>query len=171
MKRKSLCLGFAIAALACFLFWGGRAYAQIEMLQDEGVRSVQGKVVENGRPPGIEITSHSGEWSAFFSMGGGSLPIFLIHGELHNISGKELTYVKLQYELVGEDGVVVYRDYGYNRRAEILRDEAYESGKKSLAEMGVKGIPSGGKDSFRFPFFKDDVPEFQSYRIRILEAK
>ena len=26
-------------------------------------------------------------------------------------------------ELLGEDGAIVFRDYGYNRRAEVLREE------------------------------------------------
>ena len=66
---------------------------------------------------------------------------------------------------------MVYRDYGYNRKAEVLRDEEYESGKKSLADMGIEEVPSKGEDSFRFIFFKDEVPEFQSYRIKVLEVK
>ena len=70
-----------------------------------------------------------------------------------------------------EDDVVVFRDYGYNRKAEALREEVYEKGQKSLQDMGVEGIGSGAQDTFRFIFFKADVPEFLSYRIRVLEAQ
>ena len=117
------------------------------------------------------IVSHQGEWTSFFSMSGGAEPILLINGQLENISDKPLTYVKLQFELLGEDGVVVLRDYGYNRKAEVLREEVYESGQKALTEAGNEKIDARAQDEFRFIFFKGDVPEFQSYRIRILESQ
>src|SRR5262245_46367751 len=78
----------------------------------------------------IRILSHRGEWSAMFGTGGSSDPFFLVAGEYENTSGKPLTYVKFQFELLNDAGVVVTRDYGYNRKAEALRDEEYESGKK-----------------------------------------
>src|SRR5216684_8064467 len=114
---------------------------------------------------GVRVLSHMGEWSSFFSMGGGSEEIFLITGKVENTSGKPLTAVKLQFELLGDDNVAVLRDYGYNRKAETLRDEEYEAGKKSLADMGIENIAAGARDDFRFLFFKRDIPEFQSYRI------
>jgi hypothetical protein len=117
------------------------------------------------------ILSHRGEWTAFFSAGGGGEPFFLIAGRLENISGKPLTYVKLQFELLSEDGGVLHRDYGYNRKAEALREEEYESGKKSLAEMKIEPVASGAQDEFRFFFFKEEAPEFSSYRIRLLESR
>ncbi len=120
---------------------------------------------------GVRVLSHKGEWSSFFSMSGGSEEIFLITGRLENTSGKPLTSVKLQFELLGDDNVAVLRDYGYNRKAEALRDEEYESGKKSLADMEVEQIAAGTQDEFRFIFFKKDIPEFQSYRIRVLESQ
>jgi hypothetical protein len=66
---------------------------------------------------------------------------------------------------------MVFRDYGYNRKAEALREEAYETGQKTLAEMGIEEIGVGTQDGFRFFFFKRDVPEFRSYRIRVMEAR
>ena len=120
---------------------------------------------------GVRVLSHHGEWSSFFSMSGGSEEIFLITGKVENTSGKLLTAVKLQFELLGEDNVVVLRDYGYNGKAEALRDEEYEAGKKSLADMGVESLAAGAQDDFRFLFFKRDIPEFQSYRIRVLESR
>jgi hypothetical protein len=104
-------------------------------------------------------------------MSGGSEEIFLITGRLENTSDKPLTAVKLQFELLGDDNVAVLRDYGYNRKAEALRDEEYEAGKKSLADMEVEQIAAGTQDEFRFIFFKKDIPEFQSYRIRVLESQ
>jgi hypothetical protein len=119
----------------------------------------------------IRILSHRGEWTAFFSTGGSGEPFFLIAGQLENISGKPLMYVKFQFELLSEDGVVIYRDYGYNRKAEALREEEYESGKKSLAEMKIEPVTSGAQDEFRFFFFKEETPEFFSYRVRFLESR
>jgi len=119
----------------------------------------------------IRILSHRGEWAAFSSTGGSGEPFFLIAGQLENISGTPLTYVKFQFELLSEDGVVLRRDYGYNRKAEALREEEYESGKKSLAEMKIEPVTAGTQDGFRFFFFKDETPEFHSYRIRFLESK
>jgi hypothetical protein len=104
-------------------------------------------------------------------MSGGSEPILLINGRLANASDKPLIYVNLQFELLGEDNVVVFRDYGYNRKAEALREEAYESGTTPLAEMGIEQIKTGAQDEFRFIFFKNDVPEFTAYRIRVLEVR
>lgn len=119
----------------------------------------------------VRFLSHHGEWTSFFSMSGSSEPILLINGRIENAAEKALTYVKLQFELLGEDNVVVFRDYGYNRKAEALREEAYESGKKMLKDMDVEKLSAGTQDDFRFIFFKNDVPEFRSYRIRVLEIR
>jgi len=121
--------------------------------------------------PGVRVLSHRGEWTSFFTMNGGSEEIFLISGRLENTTDQPLTYVKLQFELLGEDQVVILRDYGYNRKAEALREEAYETGKKSLADMGIEQVAGKAQEDFRFIFFKGDVPEFHSYRIRVLESR
>jgi hypothetical protein len=120
---------------------------------------------------GIRILAHRGEWRAFFSTGGSGESFFLIAGEFENTSGKSLTYVKLQFELLNKDGSVVIRDFGYNRKAEALREEEYENGKKTLADMKIEQLPAGAKEGFRFFFFKSDIPEFRSYRIRFLESR
>jgi hypothetical protein len=117
-----------------------------------------------------QITTHKGEWSVFASMQGDAEPIFLITGKLKNISAQPLAYVKMQFELLDPEGVVIVRDYGYNRQAEALREEAYESGKKTLKEMAIPPLKAGVEESFRFLFFKTDIPEFHSYRIRIMET-
>ena len=120
---------------------------------------------------GVRLLSHHGEWTSFLNMGGGSEPLLLINGRLENASEKPLTYVKLQCELLDEDGAIMFRDYVYNRRAEVLREEDYESGKKALGDMGVERLNAGAQDDFRFIFFKNDIPEFHAYRIRVLEAQ
>jgi len=120
---------------------------------------------------GVRLLSHHGEWTSFFSMNGGAEPIFLISGQLENTAGKPLSYVKLQFELLGEDEVVVFRDHGYNRKAEALRDEVYEAGQKALADMEIEEIGVGAREEFRFIFFKGDVPEFRSYRLRVIGSQ
>jgi hypothetical protein len=121
----------------------------------------------------VRFLSHRGEWTLLplLTVTGTVVMTFLISGQLENTSGKPLTYVKLQFELLGEDEIVVFRDYGYNRKAETLREEAYETGQKVLADMGVEEIGVGAHDGFRFFFFKGEVPEFRSYRIRVLETR
>ena len=136
----------------------------------DATKSISGSLIV---PPdtSIRILSYRGEWTSFFSTGGGGEPFFMITGQLENISGKPLTYVKFQFELLSEDGVVLQRDYGYNRKAEALREEEYESGKKSLADMKIEPVPAGTQDGFRFFFFKNEIPEFHSYRVRFLESR
>jgi hypothetical protein len=120
---------------------------------------------------GAQITSHRGEWSVLASLEGAAEPIFLIAGQLKNLTDKPLTYVKFQFELLDQNGVVIVRDYGYNRKAEALREEAYEAGTIALGEMKIEPIGAGAEDGFRFLFFKRDTPEFHSYRIRITESR
>jgi hypothetical protein len=120
---------------------------------------------------GVGILSHSGQWASLLGTGGSSEPLFLISGQVENRTKKPLTYIKLQCELLGQDNVTVFRDYVYNRKAEALREEDYENGKKTLADMQIESINAGAQESFRFIFFKSDVPEFLSYRIRVLEIR
>ncbi len=122
---------------------------------------------------GVRVLSHSGEWTFLPLLADveRAVTTFLISGQLENTSDKPLTYVKLQFELLGEDEIVVFRDYGYNRKAEALREEAYETGQKMLADMGTEEVGVGAHDGFRFFFFKEEVPEFRSYRIRVLETR
>ena len=161
-------------AVGCAFFWFFLFVPQLHALDvpdlPDATKSISGSLIV---PPGtsIRILSHRGEWTSFFSTGGSGEPFFLIAGQLENTLGKPVTYVKFQFELLSEDGIVIHRDYGYNRKAEALREEAYESGKKSLAEMKIEPVATGTQDGFRFFFFKDDIPEFHSYRIRLLESK
>ena len=162
---------FAICFLFLVLAFSPRGVAAIDVqgIPDAG-KPIAGSLILT---PGVGalISTHKGEWSSFASMEGDAEPIFLITGRLKNTSGKPLTYVKCQFELLNEEGVVVVRDYGYNRKAEELRDEAYESGKKTLKDMRIESLAVNAEDGFRFLFFKSDIPQFHSYRIRLLESK
>lgn len=165
MKPRSLAVIYTL-----FLFFGLGSPLRALDVPDlpDGSAPVSGTLVVPSEA-GIRILSHRGEWSAMFGTGGSSEPFFLIAGEYENTSDKPLTYVKFQFELLSNAGVVVTRDYGYNRKAEALREEEYEAGKKSLQEMKIEQISAGTKESFRFFFFKADIPAFHSYRIRVLE--
>jgi len=164
----------SIIFVVCFLSWFSVLSRQVVALDvpdlPEATKPIPGAlVVPEGT--GVHIFTHHGEWSSFFNTGGGGEPFFLISGALKNTSGKSLAYIKLQFELLSEDGVVIMRDYGYNRKAEALREEEYEAGKKSLVEMAIEQLKPGEQDGFRFFFFKEDLPEFHSYRVRLLETR
>ena len=56
------------------------------------------------------------------------------------------------------------------------RGEEWQTGEPfgvelQVAEIEVEHIAAGTQDEFRFIFFKKDIPEFQSYRIRVLESQ
>lgn len=158
-----------LVGLAFTLLMPLHSYAvDMPSIPDAG-QAVTGTVVP-APTVGVTVISPKGEWSTFASMEGDAEPIFLITGRVKNTSGKPFTYIKLQFELLDEDGVVLLRDYGYNRKAETLREETYESGKTSLKEMAIEGLPTEAEDGFRFLFFKSDIPQFHSYRIRVLEG-
>jgi len=141
-------------------------------MPDVVLTPLPGSLVQHDRL-GVRLLSHRGQWTflPLLTEGGRAVTTFLISGQLENTSDKPLTYVKLQFELLGEDEVVVFRDYGYNRKAEALREETYETRQKALADMGIEEIGVGAHDGFRFFFFKEDLPEFRSYRIRVLETR
>lgn len=167
MKTQVLC-GFVCFALVLLAPSQGKAI-DIPGIPDAG-KAVAGTVVL-ATTAGVAVLSPKGEWTTFASMEGSGEPIFLITGRVKNTSGKPLSYAKLQFELLDEDGIVLLRDYGYNRKAEALREEAYESGKKSLQDMEIEGLPAEAEDGFRFLFFRLDIPQFHSYRIRVLEGR
>lgn len=162
-----------VTVLAAVLLWGGLFHSRTLAFDTpnlpDATAVIKGSLVV---PPNanISIPSHRGEWGAFFGTGGDGESYFLIAGEVENTAGKPLTYVKFQFELLNKDGTVVMRDYGYNRKAEALREEEYETGKKTLAEMKLDPLQAKAKDGFRFFFFKSETPVFHTYRIRFLES-
>src|SRR3990172_352345 len=144
------------------LYAGERA----EQVEDGLV--VLGDVAADGTDRGVRVSEHWGVWRGLLVPGAGwNVLVFTISGALRNLTGGEFTYVKLEYELLDGGGAVVHRDFGYNTRAEALRELDYESGRKSLSEMGIAKIPGGAEEAFRFIFFRSDVPEFARYRIRV----
>lgn len=95
--------------------------------------------------------------------------LFLISGEVRNDGAVPLADIRLVYELVA-DGVVVAREHGYNRRAEILRDPAVESGAVRRESLAIAPLQPGESDLFRMIFLRGSVPRFDSWRVRIEAA-
>src|SRR5262249_29243110 len=114
-------LGLFLFFFFAFLRPGFAVTPDTTDIPDAG-KPVAGSLVSPAEGMGVRVLSHHGQWSSFFSMSGESEEIFLITGRLENTSGKPFTAVKLQCELLGDDNVAVLRDYGYNRKAEALRD-------------------------------------------------
>jgi hypothetical protein len=77
--------------------------------------------------------------------------------------------VRLVYELVA-DGVVVAREYGYNHRAEALRDPEVESGAVRRESLAIAPLQPGEADLFRMVFLRGAVPRFDSWRVRVEAA-
>jgi len=89
----------------------------------------------------------------------GAEPILLITGRLENTSDKPVTYVKLQFELLGEDNVVVFRDHGYNRKAEACGRKSMRRA-KALTEMDVGQLEWGRRTSSAFSFSRSTCQSF-----------
>ena len=100
----------------------------------------------------------------------GSETMFLISGEIENGGPTPIAWVKLGYELLGEDDAVLASEYGYNFRAEALRGAAVEAGEVASADVPIRALAPGEKDMFRMVFFRSDVPRFERWRVRILEV-
>lgn len=128
-----------------------------------------------GRAP-VVIAEHEGRWGDLTGVdpGGGLTEggsFYVIRGAIRNDSDRPIGYVRFTYELVDEAGKVVFREHGYNRRAEDLRDDAFEKGKKPLETMAIEPIEASGKDSFRMFFFGEEIPRFERYRVRVDEVR
>lgn len=139
---------------------------------------VEPKASSSARDFEIAIVAHEGRWSDLTGMGpAGGLDgvdeagsFYLIHGTLRNDSRQPIAYVELRYELLNDQGEVVFREHGYNRGAEILRDEEFESGRKSPRETTIEPIPPAATETFRMFFFRDELPPFRSYRVFVANA-
>jgi hypothetical protein len=92
--------------------------------------------------------------------------MFLISGQVRNDGRTPLRAVRLVYELTAE-GVVVAREAGFNRRAEVLRDPAVESGAVAPATLAIAPLQPGESDLFRMIFLRGAVPHFDGWRVRI----
>jgi len=123
--------------------------------------------------PGARIVSQSARWTGLVTMDelqDGSETMFLISGEIENGGPTPIAWVKLGYELLGEDDAVLASEYGYNFRAEALRGAAVEAGEVASADVPIRALAPGEKDMFRMVFFRSDVPRFERWRVRILEV-
>jgi hypothetical protein len=119
--------------------------------------------------PPVRIVSQQARWTGpgpSSELGDDREPWFLISGELENQGSQALAHVRVVYELLAA-GVVVAREFGYNRRAEALRDPAVESGQVDAASLALPPLGAGERDSFRMLFLRGDAPRFDDWRVRI----
>lgn len=125
----------------------------------------------------VRIVRQQGRWEGlprpdpidpFGQAGSGTM--FVISGYVRNVGPQPIAFVKFAFELLDQDGIVVYREYGYNYRAEELRGATYENGWITRGELHIDPILPGETDMFRMLFLRDEIPPFQSWRVRVLEV-
>jgi hypothetical protein len=97
--------------------------------------------------------------------------MFLISGELENVGGQPIAWVKLRFDLLDDGYEVLASEYGYNRGAEALREPAIEKGEAAAEALHIPAIEPGQADGFRMTFFRADVPRFTRWRVKVLEVK
>ena len=147
----SLCLLLVLAA---------PALARVEITSDQARQ--------------IRVRWAQGESSALAA--GGDLgvderAIFLISGEVENVSDQRIAWVKFRFDLLDAGYDVVASEYGYNRSAEAMREPAVERGEQDPASLNIPAIEPGKTDGFRMTFFRSEVPRFVRWRVKILEVK
>lgn len=121
----------------------------------------------------VQVVRKQARWDGFAApdaLTSGGASYFVISGEVKNVSGKSIAFVKLIYELLDEDERVVASEYSYNRLAEDLRRPAIEEGKTKRSELRIPPIAPKASDEFRMLFLRGDVPRFSDWRVRILEV-
>ena len=89
--------------------------------------------------------------------------IFVLRGDLENVSDEPIHDIVLSFELLDERGEPVVRLEGFNHLAEPLFD-----GSPVAVEAESAGIPPGGKDTFRMLFFGDETPPFRGHRVGVV---
>ncbi len=117
----------------------------------------------------VRIVSQQARWTGpapSDGLGDDREPWFLISGEVQNTSAQPLAHVRLIYELLQAETVVAH-EFGYNRRAEALRDPDVEAGRQDAADLTLQPLAAGERDSFRMLFLRGDAPHFDSWRVRI----
>jgi hypothetical protein len=130
-----------------------------------------------GAANGVRVVSQSARWTGLLAIDelkDGEETMFVISGELENTGPGPVSWVKLGYELLGDDNqgdVVLASEYGYNFRAEALRSAPVEAGDVAPDSVPVCPLDPGEKDLFRMVFFRADVPRFARWRVRILEVR
>ena len=107
-------------------------------------------------PPAARIVRQEARWTSVApvdELDSGEAGMFLISGEVRNDGGAPLADVRMAYELLA-DGVVVASEYGYNRRAEALRDPEVESGTVRREDLAIAPLQPGESDLFRMMFLR-----------------
>jgi hypothetical protein len=129
---------------------------------------------ETPRPAGdspVEIVESSARWTnlpGVDELGGDGTSFYVISGTLRNAGTRSVGHVKLRFDLIDADGVVVASEYGYNRLAEDLRLPDYEEGKIPRVELHITPLAAGESDTFRMMFLRGAVPSFATWRVRVL---
>jgi hypothetical protein len=126
---------------------------------------------------GVRIAQQSARWTGLIPLDdlqGADETMFIISGEIENTGLAPVAWVKLGYELLdGSDDhpIVLASEFGYNRRAEALREIEPEAGAAGRPAPPVPPLAPGEKDLFRMVFFRADVRQFTRWRVRILEVR
>jgi hypothetical protein len=126
----------------------------------------------SARAQDVEVSDLEGYWSTLLGIEGGDpslshntpARLYVIRGNLKNISTGSIHHVKLRFELLDSEGAVVYRETGFNRSAEKLR-------RPVDGEPPVEPIPAGATDSFRMLLFGDELPEFADIRVEVVQVE
>lgn len=147
-------------ALLLFLLLAAPALARVDMTSDQA-RHIRVKWAEG----------QSTALAAGGELGVDERAMFLITGEVQNVSDQRIAWVKFRFDLLDAGYDVVASEYGYNRSAEALREPAVESGQQDPATLKIPPIDPGSTDGFRMTFFKSEVPRFVRWRVKILEVK
>jgi hypothetical protein len=127
-------------------------------------------------PDPVRIVSQSARWAGLLGpdeLSDERVSVFVISGEVENVGPAPIAFIKLAFELIrdGAEGEsIVANEYGYNLRAEALRDPALEAGDPRATPPSIRPLAPGERDLFRMTFFRQDVPHFERWRVRILTA-
>ena len=97
-----------VSGTLVFLFLTLPAFSQVNAIPRDSLdipdapMAVEGTLIST-KGMMVQFVSHQGEWTSFFSMAG-SEAIFLISGQIENVSEKPLSYVKFQCSSNTSDG-------------------------------------------------------------------
>jgi hypothetical protein len=148
-----------VSLLLC-LFFAAPTLARVEMTSDQA-RQIRVKWAQGD----------SSALAAGGDLGVDERAIFLISGEVENVSDQRIAWVKFRFDLLDAGYDVVASEYGYNRSAEAMREPAVERGEQDPASLNIPAIEPGKADGFRMTFFRSEVPRFVRWRVKILEVK
>jgi hypothetical protein len=120
----------------------------------------------------VQVSDLEGYWSSLLGIEGADpslshntpARLYVIRGNLENISTSSIDHVELRFDLLDPDGTVVYRETGFNRSAESLR-------RPVDGDPPIEPIPAGATDSFRMLLFGDELPEFADIRVEVVQVE